>query len=77
MQILAGTLFLMFQAVFSWASVPMEAIKDMVGVAGGCGDCDTCGTCALDTESAQQAVAQQASIARFVPGASAARQPRR
>lgn len=30
MLILAGTLFLMFQAVFSWATAPMEAIKEGV-----------------------------------------------
>ena len=34
MLILAGTLFLMFQAVFSWASLPMDAIKYVVGTAG-------------------------------------------
>ena len=33
--ILAGTLFLMFQAVFSWASLPMDAIK--AGVDGAAG----------------------------------------
>jgi len=32
--ILAGTLFLMFQAVFSWASLPMEWIKDGVAACG-------------------------------------------
>ena len=32
MVILAATLFLMFQAVFSWANVPMDAIKSGVGV---------------------------------------------
>jgi ferrous iron transport protein B len=35
MLILAGTLFLMFQAVFSWAQVPMDAIKSAVEAAGG------------------------------------------
>ena len=34
MLILAGTLFLMFQAVFSWASLPMEWIKDGVAACG-------------------------------------------
>ena len=34
MLILAGTLFLMFQAVFSWANLPMDAIRDVVGGAG-------------------------------------------
>ncbi len=34
MLILAATLFLMFQAVFSWASVPMDAIKSAVEAAG-------------------------------------------
>lgn len=34
MLILAVTLFLMFQAVFSWASVPMDAIKTAVEFAG-------------------------------------------
>jgi ferrous iron transport protein B len=32
--ILAGTLFLIFQAVFSWAGPPMDAIKSLVGAAG-------------------------------------------
>jgi hypothetical protein len=32
MLILAATLFLMFQAVFSWASLPMELIKDGVAL---------------------------------------------
>ncbi|MCM8596991.1 ferrous iron transporter B [Accumulibacter sp.] len=32
--ILAATLFLMFQAVFSWATLPMELIKDGVAAAG-------------------------------------------
>jgi ferrous iron transport protein B len=31
---LAATLFLMFQAVFSWAQWPMDAIKSVVGAAG-------------------------------------------
>ncbi|HNG85847.1 ferrous iron transporter B [Accumulibacter sp.] len=34
MLILAATLFLMFQAVFSWASLPMEWIKAAVGALG-------------------------------------------
>ena len=34
MLILAATLFLMFQAVFSWASLPMEWIKGAVGALG-------------------------------------------
>ena len=34
MLILAGTLFLMFQAVFSWASLPMEWIKAGVEAGG-------------------------------------------
>ena len=34
MLILAATLFLMFQAVFSWASVPMDAIKASVEAVG-------------------------------------------
>ena len=34
MLILAGTLFLMFQAVFSWATLPMEWIKDGVAACG-------------------------------------------
>jgi hypothetical protein len=34
MLLLAATMFLMFQAVFSWAAVPMEAIKSGVGGAG-------------------------------------------
>jgi len=34
MLILAGTLFLIFQAVFSWAGPPMDAIKDLVGAVG-------------------------------------------
>ena len=34
MLILAGTLFLMFQAVFSWAALPMDGIKYLVGAAG-------------------------------------------
>jgi len=33
--ILAGALFLMFQAVFSWASVPMDLIKQSVDAAAG------------------------------------------
>jgi len=33
--ILAGTLFLIFQAVFSWAGPPMDAIKDLVGAVSG------------------------------------------
>ena len=32
--ILAGTLFLIFQAVFSWAGPPMDAIKSLVGAVG-------------------------------------------
>ena len=32
--ILAGMLFLIFQAVFSWAGPPMDAIKNLVGAAG-------------------------------------------
>ncbi|WP_457331758.1 ferrous iron transporter B [Rhizobacter sp. P5_C2] len=32
--LLAGLLFLMFQAVFSWANVPMDAIKDGMAAAG-------------------------------------------
>jgi ferrous iron transport protein B len=32
--ILAGMLFLMFQAVFSWAGPPMDAIKSLVGALG-------------------------------------------
>jgi ferrous iron transport protein B len=32
--ILAGTLFLIFQAVFSWAGPPMDVIKNLVGAAG-------------------------------------------
>jgi ferrous iron transport protein B len=32
--LLAALLFLMFQAVFSWANVPMDAIKDGMAVAG-------------------------------------------
>ncbi len=35
MLILVATLFLMFQAVFSWASVPMELIKESVEALGG------------------------------------------
>ena len=35
MLILAATLFLMFQAVFSWASLPMELIKEGVAAIGG------------------------------------------
>lgn len=34
MLVLAVTLFLMFQAVFSWANVPMDAIKDATGALG-------------------------------------------
>ena len=32
--VLAITMFLMFQAVFSWAEVPMDAIKDATGAVG-------------------------------------------
>lgn len=32
--ILAGTLFMMFQAVFSWAQLPMDLIKSAVGASG-------------------------------------------
>src|SRR6185369_6704471 len=32
--LLAALLFLMFQAVFSWANVPMDAIKDGMAAAG-------------------------------------------
>ncbi|MEO8506974.1 MAG: ferrous iron transporter B [Betaproteobacteria bacterium] len=32
--LLAGTLFLIFQAVFSWAGPPMDAIKGLVGAGG-------------------------------------------
>ncbi len=32
--LLGATMFLMFQAVFSWATVPMEAIRDGVGAQG-------------------------------------------
>ena len=35
MLILAGTLFLMFQAVFSWATLPMDGIKAAVDAAAG------------------------------------------
>ncbi|MBB3179380.1 ferrous iron transporter B [Variovorax sp. Sphag1AA] len=34
MLVLAITMFLMFQAVFSWAEVPMDAIKDATGAVG-------------------------------------------
>ncbi|MBO9648895.1 MAG: ferrous iron transporter B [Variovorax sp.] len=34
MLVLAVTMFLMFQAVFSWAEVPMDAIKDATGAVG-------------------------------------------
>ncbi|RZL93635.1 MAG: ferrous iron transporter B [Variovorax sp.] len=34
MVVLAATLFLMFQAVFSWANVPMDAIKDATAALG-------------------------------------------
>jgi ferrous iron transport protein B len=35
MLVLAATMFLMFQAVFSWAAVPMDAIESGVGAVGG------------------------------------------